>query len=190
MVGNEGAVGISLFMGGVSSLTSAVVQSSGSAYRLPAASVHSEFIRHEDFMGLMLRYTQARMAQISQTAACNRHHSVDQQLARWLLHSLDRVPGSILHATQGQIAKLLGVRREGVTEAAGKLQARGAIAYLRGRIDVLDRALLEELCCECYAVVRREFERLLSTPKTSLSRLRAGGTKSFQRGVGAPWPPG
>ncbi len=161
MVGNEGILGLSLFMGGSSSATRSMVQAAGSAYRLPAQMIDGEFLRHGDFMALMLRYTQSLISQIAQTAACNRHHTIYQQVCRWLLHSLDRLPGTRLLITQGLIAELLGVRREGVTEAAGKLQAKGAITYHRGCIDVIDRALLERQCCECHGVVKREYDRLL-----------------------------
>ncbi len=167
VVGNEGVVGISLFMGGASSPSRAVVQIAGSAYRLNWARVKGEFMRHADFMGLMLRYTQSLMVQIAQTAVCNRHHHIDQQLGRWLLHSLDRQPGSSLQMTQSLIANMLGVRREGVTEAAGKLQTSGAITYRRGRIDVVDRRLLERLSCECYLVVKTEHDRLFPAPKAA-----------------------
>ncbi len=173
VVGNEGVVGMALFMGGDHSASRAVVQAAGSAWRIPSALVDSEFQRHGEFMALMLRYTQALMAQIAQTAVCNRHHTIDQQLGRWLLHSLDRIQGNSLQMTQGLIANMLGVRREGVTEAAGKLQARGAIAYRRGHIDVLDRRLLERLSCECYGVVRREYDRLFPAPPTEPNRLPA-----------------
>lgn len=161
MVGNEGMLGLSLFMGGATTATSAVVQNAGSAYRLPSAMMESEFLRHGEFMALMLRFTQSLITQIAQTAACNRHHTIYQQVCRWLLHSLDRLPSNRLLMTQGLIANLLGVRREGVTEAAVKLQAQGAITYQRGCIDVIDRELLERQCCECHGVVKREYERLM-----------------------------
>jgi CRP-like cAMP-binding protein len=161
VVGNEGMVGIALFMGGETTPSRAVVQSAGSAYRLAAALVKAEFSRGGPLQRLLLRYTQALMTQMTQTAACNRHHMLEQQLCRWLLLSLDRLPSNQLVMTQQLIANMLGVRREGVTEAAGRLQADGLISYRRGRINVLDRAKLEERVCECYAAVRRESDRLL-----------------------------
>jgi CRP-like cAMP-binding protein len=160
VVGNEGVVGISLFMGGETTPSRAVVQSAGSAYRLPARLMHIEFNRGGSLQHLLLRYTQALITQMTQTAVCNRHHSVDQQLCRWLLLSLDRLNGTDLVMTQELIANMLGVRREGVTAAAGKLQKAGVINYRRGHITVLDRPKLENLSCECYAVVRRECDRL------------------------------
>lgn len=165
MVGNEGLVGIALFMGGETTPSRAVVQSAGSAYRLPGRAMKEEFVRGGAMQHLLLRYTQALLTQMAQTAVCNRHHSVDQQLCRWLLLSLDRLPTDKLIMTQEQIANMLGVRREGVTEAAGKLQSAGLIKYSRGRITVLDRPGLEALVCECYGVVKTEFGRLL--PDTS-----------------------
>ena len=161
VVGNEGIVGISLFMGGESTPSRAVVQSAGQGYRLKAASMREEFDRAGAVMHLLLRYTQALITQMAQTAVCNRHHSLDQQLCRWLLLSLDRLEGSELVMTQELIANMLGVRREGVTEAALKLQKLGLIRYARGRIQVLDRAGLEARTCECYDVVRKEYARLL-----------------------------
>ncbi|MGZ5644494.1 MAG: Crp/Fnr family transcriptional regulator [Usitatibacter sp.] len=161
MVGNEGIVGVSLFMGGESTPSHAVVQSAGFALRLPGRLLKNEFNRGGSMQHLLLRYTQALLTQMAQTVACNRHHSVDQQLCRWLLLSLDRLPTSELAMTQELIANMLGVRREGVTEAAGKLQSAGVINYHRGHITVLDRPKLESLSCECYAAVRRETERLL-----------------------------
>ena len=161
VVGNEGIVGIALFMGGESTPSRAIVQSAGTAYRLQAQSLKQEFNRAGQVMHLLLRYTQALITQMAQTAVCNRHHSVDQQLCRWLLLSLDRLPSNELTMTQELIANMLGVRREGVTEAAGKLQNVGLIHYSRGRITVLDRSALEARSCECYAVVKREFDRLL-----------------------------
>jgi len=161
VVGNEGLIGIALFMGGESTPSRAIVQSGGSAYRLPGQRLKDEFDRHGELLVLMLRYTQALITQMAQTAVCNRHHSIYQQLCRWLLLSLDRLPSNKLVMTQELIANMLGVRREGVTEAAGKLQDLGAIEYRRGHITVIDRPLLESLCCECYAVVRRETDRLL-----------------------------
>lgn len=161
VVGNEGLVGISLFMGGESTPSRAIVQSAGSAYRLLGQQLKDEFNRHGEFQNLLLRYTQALITQMSQTAVCNRHHTIDQQLCRWLLLSLDRLPDNRLTMTQELIANMLGVRREGVTEAAGKLQRAGVILYRRGHITVLDRPKLEQLSCECYAVVKRETDRLL-----------------------------
>lgn len=161
VVGNEGLVGIALFMGGESTPSRAIVQSAGTAFKLPGQQLKDEFNRHEDLQHLLLRYTQSLITQMSQTAVCNRHHSIDQQLCRWLLLSLDRLPGNKLAMTQELIADMLGVRREGVTEAAGKLQLHGVIEYSRGHITVLDRPKLETLSCECYAVVKRETERLL-----------------------------
>ena len=161
VVGNEGIVGVSLFMGGESTPSRAVVQSAGSAYRLAGQKLKDEFNRHSELMQLLLRYTQSLITQMAQTAVCNRHHSIDQQLCRWLLLSLDRLPDNKLTMTQELIANMLGVRREGVTEAAGKLQKLGVIDYCRGHITVLDRSKLEALSCECYAVVKRESDRLL-----------------------------
>lgn len=161
VVGNEGLVGIALFMGGESTPSRAVVQSAGSCFRMRAAAVKQEFDRSSAVLHLLLRYTQALITQMAQTAVCNRHHSLDQQLCRWLLLSLDRLQGMELVMTQELIANMLGVRREGVTEAALKLQAAGLIRYARGRIKVLDRAGLEQRTCECYAVVKKEYERLL-----------------------------
>ena len=161
VVGNEGLIGISLFMGGESTPSRAVVQSAGEGWRLPARSVKAEFERPGPVMHLLLRYTQALITQMAQTAVCNRHHSLDQQLCRWLLLSLDRLQGTELVMTQELIANMLGVRREGVTEAALKLQKQGLITYTRGRITVLDRPGLEARTCECYAVVKREYDRLL-----------------------------
>ena len=160
VVGHEGIVGISVFMGGESTPSRAVVQSAGTAYALPAAELKQEFNNDPTMRMLMLRYTQALITQMSQTAVCNRHHSIDQQLCRWLLLSLDRLPSQELTMTQELIANMLGVRREGVTEAAGKLQKLGVIHYQRGHITVLDREKLEALSCECYAVVKRETDRL------------------------------
>ena len=160
VVGNEGIVGISLFMGGESTPSRAVVQSAGKGYRMPAAVIKHEFNR-PPVLHLLLRYTQALITQMAQTAVCNRHHSLDQQLCRWLLLSLDRLQGNELHMTQELIANMLGVRREGVTEGALKLQHAGLISYSRGRIKVLDRPGLERRTCECYAVVKKEYDRLL-----------------------------
>jgi CRP-like cAMP-binding protein len=161
VVGYEGVVGVSLFMGGETTPNRAVVQSAGSAYRLPAAIIQQEFRRGGTMQHLMLRYTQSLLTQMAQTAVCNRHHSVDQQLCRWLLLSIDRLADPEITMTQELIANMLGVRREGVTEAAGKLQKAGVIAYRRGHIKVLNRPRLEEMSCECYQVVRRETDRLL-----------------------------
>lgn len=161
VIGNEGIVGVALFMGGESTPSRAVVQSAGHAYKLSGQALTTEFSRHEEFQGLLLRYTQALITQMAQTAVCNRHHRIDQQLCRWLLLSLDRLPDNRLVMTQELIANMLGVRREGVTEAAHKLQSEGVIEYHRGEITVLDRPALERLCCECYTVVKQETERLL-----------------------------
>ena len=161
VVGNEGIVGISLFMGGESTPSRAVVQSAGAGYRMRSQEIKDEFNRSGPVMHLLLRYTQALITQMAQTAVCNRHHSLDQQLCRWLLLSLDRLSGNELVMTQELIANMLGVRREGVTEAALKLQRMKLIRYSRGHITVLDRAGLEERTCECYAVVKREYDRLL-----------------------------
>jgi CRP-like cAMP-binding protein len=161
VVGNEGIVGIALFMGGDSVPNRAVVQSEGFAYRLSGTALKQEFSRSGAFQHLLLRYTMALLTQMAQTAVCNRHHTVDQQLCRWLLLSLDRLPTNVLRMTQELIANMLGVRREGVTEAAGRLQNAGLIQYSRGCITVLDRPGLEERVCECYQVVREEFQRLL-----------------------------
>lgn len=164
VVGNEGLIGVAVFMGGASTPSRAIVQSAGRAFRLPKARIKAEFDQHGAMMMLMLRYTQALITQMSQTAVCNRHHSIDQQLCRWLLLSLDRLPSNRLTMTQELIANMLGVRREGVTEAAGKLQKLGVIEYRRGQITVLDRPRLESLSCECYAVVKLETDRLLPSP--------------------------
>lgn len=161
VVGNEGVVGVSLFMGGETTPSRAVVQSAGHAYRLPGQVIKEEFTRGGVMQHLLLRYTQSLLTQMAQTAVCNRHHSLDQQLCRWLLLSLDRLPANELVMTQELIANMLGVRREGVTEAAGHLQGAGLIRYSRGRITVLDRPGLEARTCECYAVVKRECDRLL-----------------------------
>lgn len=161
VVGNEGVVGISLFMGSDSSLNRAVIQSAGGAYRLSRQRLQDEFDIHGDLLQLLLRYTQCLITQMAQTAVCNRHHTILQQLCRWLLLSLDRLPGNQLNMTQELIANMLGVRREGITEAAGKLHKMGIINYNRGHITVLDRARLEKLSCECYAVVKKETDRLM-----------------------------
>jgi CRP-like cAMP-binding protein len=166
-VGHEGIVGISLFMGGDSTPSRAVVQSAGRGFRLRAGLMMQEFDRSGPVLHLLLRYTQALITQMAQTAVCNRHHSLDQQLCRWLLLSLDRLPSDDLVMTQELIANMLGVRREGVTDAAGALQKAGLIRYRRGHITVLDRAGLERRTCECYAVVKREYDRLLPTTTAS-----------------------
>jgi CRP-like cAMP-binding protein len=165
VVGYEGMVGVALFMGGETTPSRAVVQSAGHAYRMKGAVLKEEFTRAASFQHLLLRYTQSLLTQMAQTAVCNRHHSVDQQLCRWLLLSLDRLPSNRLTMTHELIANMLGVRREGVTEAAGKLQAAGLIRYSRGRITVLDRPGLEARSCECYLVVKKESDRLL--PETA-----------------------
>jgi CRP-like cAMP-binding protein len=164
-VGNEGVVGVSLFMGGNTTPSSAVVQTAGHAYRLERRLLLQEFNRAGPMQQLLLRYTQALLTQMAQTAACNRHHSVEQQLCRWLLLTLDRLPSNDLVMTQELVASMLGVRREGITEAAGNLQRAGFISYRRGHIAVLDRSGLESLACECYAVVKKELSRLLSDVK-------------------------
>ena len=161
VTGNDGLVGIALFMGGETTPSRAVVQSAGHGYRLRASVLKKEFERGGALQHLLLRYTQALITQMAQTAVCNRHHSVDQQLCRWLLLTLDRLPGNELVMTQELIANMLGVRREGVTEAAGKLQEAGLIEYSRGKITVVDRKKLEKRVCECYAVVKKEYDRLL-----------------------------
>ncbi len=174
VVGNEGLIGVALFMGGETTPSRAIVQSAGHAYRLLGQRLKDEFHRNGELQLLLLRYTQALLTQMAQTAVCNRHHSVDQQLCRWLLLSLDRLPTNQLTMTQELIANMLGVRREGVTEAAGKLQKLGVIRYARGRITVLDRPHLEELCCECYAVVKKETDRLLPPLRPA---VQAGRTR-------------
>lgn len=160
VVGKEGMVGVQVIMGGESTPNRSVVQSSGRAYRMPIADLHKEFNEHSEVRTITLRFTQMLITQMSQTAVCNRHHSIDQQLCRWLLLSLDRLPDNHLTMTQELIANMLGVRREGVTEAAGKLLKMGVIHYQRGKITVLDRSALERLSCECYAVVKSESDRL------------------------------
>jgi CRP-like cAMP-binding protein len=178
-VGNEGVVGISLFMGGLTTPSRAIVLTGGHGYRLKTQLLMEEFNRAGPVMRLLLRYTQALLTHMSQTAVCNRHHSVEQQLCRWLLLTMDRLPDSELTMTQELIAGMLGVRREGVTEAAGKLQSEGYIRYRRGHITVVDRAGLEGKVCECYEVVKKEFARLLSDVRqrqgenTSANSLRA-----------------
>lgn len=167
MIGNEGAVGIALFMGGMSTPSRAIVQSAGHGYRLKRKHLMAEFDRHGEFHHLLLRYTQTLITQMAQTAVCNRHHSIDQQLCRWLLLSIDRHSGDTIEITHELISNLLGVRRESVTKAANKLQGAGVIAYQRGHIAILDRPELERRCCECYEVVRKESNRLfrgLTTP--------------------------
>jgi CRP-like cAMP-binding protein len=161
VVGNDGVIGVALFMGGETTTSRAIVQSGGSAYRLTGRRLKLEFERQGETMHILLRYTQSLITQMAQTAVCNRHHTVDQQLCRWLLLSLDRLPDNKLAMTQELIANMLGVRREGVTDAAGKLQKLGVITYKRGLITVLDRPRLEELSCECYSVVKKETDRLL-----------------------------
>jgi CRP-like cAMP-binding protein len=161
VVGNEGIIGVALFMGGETTTSRALTQSAGHAFRLKGQLLKDEFSRSGSMQHLLLRYTQALLTQMSQTAVCNRHHSVDQQLCRWLLLSLDRLASNKLVMTQELIANMLGVRREGVTAAAGALQSAGLIRYSRGRITVLDRPGLEKRACECYAVVKKEFDRLL-----------------------------
>jgi CRP-like cAMP-binding protein len=167
VTGHEGLVGIALFMGGETTPSRAVVQSAGFGYRLKAAFLKKEFDNGGALQHLALRYTQALITQMAQTAVCNRHHSVEQQLCRWLLLSLDRLPSNELTMTQDLIANMLGVRREGVTEAAGRLQKAGLIRYSRGHIVVLDRSKLESRVCECYAVVKKEYDRLLQNAYVS-----------------------
>ena len=167
VVGNEGLVGVSLFMGGGSTTSRGVVQSAGHGFRLKADALKQEFDRGGPALQLLLRYTQALITQMAQTAVCNRHHSLDQQLCRWLLMSLDRLQGPDLVMTQELIANMMGVRREGVTESASKLQLAGLIKYNRGRITVLDRSGLEHRTCECYAVVKKEYDRLLPATKAT-----------------------
>lgn len=179
VVGNDGIVGIALFMGGETMPNRAVLQSAGHAYRLKGPMLKQEFNRSGAFQHLLLRYTLALLSQMAQTAVCNRHHTVDQQLCRWLLLSLDRLPSNELSMTQELIANMLGVRREGVTEAAGKLQDAGLIHYSRGKITVLDRPGLETRVCECYEVVRKEFLRLL--PDTVMVNPRASSPKEWTR---------
>ncbi len=178
IVGNEGLVGISLFMGGGTTPSRAVVQAAGNAYRMRAEFIRDEFALAGPVQQLFLRYTQALLTQMGQTAVCNRHHGVDQQLCRWLLMSLDRLPANEVAMTQELIANMLGVRREGVTDAAGKLQRAGVINYSRGRIKVLDRPRLEAMACECYDVVKKEFARLLpweDSEARKLSKSAAAG---------------
>jgi CRP-like cAMP-binding protein len=184
MVGNEGLVGTSVFMGGGSTPGRAVVQSAGHCFRMKAQALKEEFEHCPEVMRLLLRYTQALISQMAQTAVCNRHHSVNQQLCRWLLFSLDRLPGNELRLTHELIAHMLGVRREGVTESAQKLQRAGLIRYSRGRIQVLDRPGLERLSCECYAVVTKEHDRLLGPSQPKLqwtSKVQDGFVRSPQK---------
>lgn len=169
VVGNDGLVGMPVISGGSRSPHRAIVQAAGSAFRLPAKSLRAEFERGESAQQVMLRYSQALMIQTGQTAVCNRHHDLDQQLCRWLLMSIDRLPSNDLSMTQELISNMLGVRREGVTSAAGKLQKLGVISYQRGRITVLDRAKLETLSCECYEAVRAEYVRLLPWDTTAIA---------------------
>jgi CRP-like cAMP-binding protein len=173
VVGNEGFIGMALLMGGDSTPSQAIVQSAGRAYRLSASVFKEEFHRHSEMQVLLLRYTQALITQMTQTAVCNRHHTVEQQLCRWLLLCMDRLSGAQLYMTQELMSNMLGVRREGITEAAGNLQRKGAIQYTRGRITVLDRRVIEGLCCECYDVVRKETDRLMpfGTGQVALASL-------------------
>jgi CRP-like cAMP-binding protein len=193
IVGNEGIVGVSLFMGGETTPSRAVVQSAGYAYRLPRQWLKDEFSLAGEMQVLLLRYTQALLTQMAQTAVCNRHHTLDQQFCRWLLMSLDRLPGNELVMTQELIANMLGVRREGVTEAAGNVQKAGLITYHRGHIAVLDRAGLEARACECYTVVKKEFDRLLPYPvvpgKTS-DASRASASLSAVHSASLPFRKG
>lgn len=184
VVGNEGMVGVSVFMGGDSSPNRAVVQGAGHAYRLPADRLEDEFNNNPGMRQLMLRYTQAMITQVSQTAVCNRHHSIDQRLSRWILLSLDRLPTNQLTMTQELIADMLGVRREGVTHAAGKLQDQGVIRYRRGRISVLDRPRLEGLACECYAVVRSETDRLRAYDLAPGPQATTPGLRTVRQATG------
>jgi len=184
VVGNEGLIGVAVFMGGESTPSRAIVQSAGHAYRLLGQRLKDELNRHSEMLRLMLRYTQALLTQMAQTAVCNRHHSIDQQLCRWLLLSLDRLPSNHLTMTQELIANMLGVRREGVTDAAGKLQKLGVIEYSRGHITVLDRPALEALSCECYAVVKKETDRLLPyVPPRQAIRPSASGQSAGRAGA-------
>lgn len=164
VIGREGMVGVNIFMGGETSPNQAIVQSTGYAYRARASVLREEFQRNPELQTLLLKYAQTLMSQMAQTAVCNRHHTVDQQLCRWLLTSLDRLPSNELVITQEFIAHMLGVRREGITGAAGKLQRAGIISYRRGRINIVDRDTLEEHACECYKIVKKEYERLLPVP--------------------------
>jgi CRP-like cAMP-binding protein len=181
MVGNEGLIGIAVFMGGETTPSRAIVQSVGHAYRLAGQRLKDEFHRNGTLHELFLRYTQALITEMAQTAVCNRHHSLEQQLCRWLLMSLDRLSSNKLSMTQELIADMLGVRREGVTGAAGKLQRLGIIHYQRGQITVLDRTKLEALCCECYAVVKKEMDRLMPYVQRRASASAAGSRASAGR---------
>lgn len=183
LTGNDGLVGIALLMGGDTMANRAVVQSPGYAYRLPASAIKQEFQRGGQLQHLGLCYTQALLTQMSQTAVCNRHHTVEQQLCRWLLLNLDRLPTNQLQMTQELIASMLGVRREGVTAAAKRLQAAGMIKYCRGRITIIDRAGLEKRVCECYAVVRREYDRLLPKQDSQDVRSVYGMPEGFDQGA-------
>ncbi len=177
VAGREGAIGVALFMGGNSTNSRAIVQSAGTAIALPAAPMEEEFERGGALQWILLRYTQALITQMAQTAVCNRHHTLDQQLCRWLLISIDRLSSNTLRMTQQLIADMLGVRREGVTEAAGKLQFNGAITYSRGEITVINRRLLEERVCECYGVVNKEYNRLLDDVQIPRQReMRRGNS--------------
>ena len=177
VAGREGAIGVALFMGGNSTNSRAIVQSAGTALALPAAHLEEEFERGGALQWILLRYTQALITQMAQTAVCNRHHTLDQQLCRWLLISIDRLSSNTLRMTQQLIADMLGVRREGVTEAAGKLQFNGAITYSRGEITVINRRLLEERVCECYGVVNKEYNRLLDDVQIPRQReMRRGNS--------------
>ena len=171
VVGNDGLVGVALYLGGEITPSRAVVQSAGSAYRLPRTRLKDEFNRHGELLMLMLRYTRCLTTQMAQTAVCNRHHTLDQQFCRWLLLSLDRLPNNTLTMTQELIGNMLGVRREGVTEAAGKLQKLGVIQYSLGRITVIDRPKLETLSCECYAVVKTETDRVFPYATSALAQM-------------------
>ena len=179
VVGNEGIVGVALFMGGETTPSRGIVQSAGHAYRLGGQHLKKEFMRAGELQHVLLRYTQALLTQMAQTAVCNRLHTVDQQLCRWLLLTFDRLPSNELTMTQELIANLLGVRREGVTEVAGKLQKAGLIRYNRGRITVVDRLGLEARSCECYAVVKKEFDRLL--PREQPGKARRSTAKAAKR---------
>ncbi len=189
VVGNEGIVGIGLFMGGETTPSRAIVQSAGHAYRLIGQRLKDEFHRSSELQHLLLLYVQTLITQTAQTAVCNRHHSIDQQLCRFLLLSLDRLSDNKLAMTQELIAHMLGVRREGVTEAAGKLQKAGAIHYSRGHITVLDRPKLEAMCCECYAVVKRESDRLLPQPRppSSMKQLHVPQDAFAETHASSPW---
>jgi len=178
VVGNEGILGVSLFMGGETTPSRAMARSSGFAYRIKAQVVRNEFNRGGTFMQLLLRYTQALMVQVAQTAVCNRHHTVEQQLCRCLLLSHDRLPTDSLAMTQELISSILGVRREGVTEAAGKLQRAGYISYSRGRIEVINRPELENSVCECYAVVKTEYDRLIPNARKNKYSQMSGKVTS------------